>query len=65
MNELQVENKNGELLISARDLHKGLEITDRFSRWFNRMLAYGFEKDIDFAVWNFSQSKINTEELRN
>ena len=50
MNELQVENKNGELLISARDLHKGLEITDRFSRWFNRMLAYGFEKDIDFAV---------------
>lgn len=49
MNELQVENKNGELLISARDLHKGLEITDRFSRWFNRMLAYGFEKDIDYC----------------
>ena len=65
MNELQVENKNGELLISARDLHKGLEITDRFSRWFNRMLAYGFEKDIDFAVWNCSHSKINMEELRN
>ena len=49
VNELQVENKNGELLISARDLHKGLEITDRFSRWFNRMLAYGFEKDIDYC----------------
>ena len=49
MNELQVENKNGELLISARDLHKGLEITDRFSRWFDRMLAYGFEENVDYT----------------
>lgn len=49
MNELQVESKNGELLILARDLYKGLEITDRFSRWFDRMLAYGFEKDIDYC----------------
>ena len=49
MNELQVENKNGELLISARDLHKGLDITDRFSRWFDRMLAYGFEENVDYT----------------
>ncbi len=42
-------NEQGQQLVSARELHKGLEVTDRFSRWFDRMLQYGFEKDIDFT----------------
>ena len=50
MNELiKVENKNGELLVSARDLHEGLGVTERFNSWFNRMLKYGFEKEVDFT----------------
>lgn len=49
MNELiNVKNENGELLVSARELHKGLEITERFSSWFNRMLKYGFEENMDY-----------------
>lgn len=51
---IQVINQDGELLVSARDLHKGLEITDRFSRWFERMLAYGFEENIDY--WGVKSS---------
>lgn len=35
--------------ISARELYTGLEITDRFSRWFERMSAYGFEENVDFT----------------
>lgn len=35
--------------VSARDLHTGLEITDRFSRWFERMSAYGFNEGNDFT----------------
>ena len=55
MNELiKVENKNGELLVSARDLHKGLILdegkSERFSQWFNRYLKYGFEENIDYMV---------------
>lgn len=55
MNELiKVENKNGELLVSARDLHKGLILdegkAERFSQWFNRYLKYGFEENIDYMV---------------
>ena len=55
MNELiKVENKNGELLVSARDLHKGLILdegkSERFSQWFNRYLKYGFEENIDYVV---------------
>ena len=46
---IKVMNQNGELLVSARELYEGLEIQERFSRWFDRMLSYGFEKDIDFT----------------
>ena len=42
------QNENNELLVSARDLYKGLEVTDRFSRWFERMCEYGFEENIDY-----------------
>ncbi|WP_203269066.1 phage antirepressor KilAC domain-containing protein [Streptococcus uberis] len=41
-------NENHEPVVSARDLHKALEVTDRFSRWFERMLAYGFEENVDY-----------------
>lgn len=50
MNELiNVKQENGELLVSARELHEGLGISERFNSWFDRMLKYGFEKDIDFT----------------
>ena len=43
------QNGNGELLVSARNLYKGLEITDRFSRWFERMCEYGFTENEDYT----------------
>ena len=38
-----------EPTVSARELYTGLEITDRFSRWFERMSAYGFAEGSDFT----------------
>lgn len=35
--------------VSARELYAGLEITDRFSRWFERMSTYGFTEGSDFT----------------
>lgn len=35
--------------ISARELYSELEVTDRFSRWFERMAAYGFVDGEDFT----------------
>lgn len=50
MNELiKINYDTGNPTVSARDLHDGLEITDRFSRWFDRMKEYGFEEDKDFT----------------
>lgn len=42
-------NDAGEPSVSARDLYSELEVTDRFSRWFERMAAYGFDENIDFT----------------
>lgn len=49
MNELAVQEKNGVQTVSARELYEKLEITDRFSRWFDSLLKYGFEDGTDFT----------------
>lgn len=54
MNELSVElitvNEKGDVqTVSARELYKGLEITDRFNRWFESLLKYGFCENEDFC----------------
>jgi anti-repressor protein len=50
MNELfNVTTNGGKLTLSARELHKELNVTDRFTRWFERMGEYGFEENIDFT----------------
>lgn len=44
MNELFNVTTNGDkLTLSARELHKELNIAGRFSRWFEQMSEYGFE----------------------
>lgn len=49
MELINVRNENGKLLVSARDLHEALESKERFSKWFDRMLSYGFEENVDFT----------------
>lgn len=52
MTELvKVEVKNGEQLISARELHEFLEVKRDFSTWIkDRINKYGFEEGVDFVV---------------
>lgn len=50
MELINVRNENGELLVSARDLHKALEIKSDYSTWFKRMVEYGFEENIDYTT---------------
>lgn len=44
---IKVMVKNDQQLVSARDLHKGLQLTTRFSKWVSQNFN-GFEEGIDF-----------------
>lgn len=49
MNELiKIEVKDGQQLVSGRELHKFLEIKTPYTQWFERMVEYGFVENTDF-----------------
>lgn len=43
-----VKNEQDRLTVSARDLHRFLEASERFQSWFDRNVQYGFEENIDY-----------------
>lgn len=50
MNEvLKVNYESDQPTVSARELHNGLEVSERFQSWFNRQLQYGFEENSDYV----------------
>lgn len=50
MNEIvKVNYDNEQPTVSARELHNGLEVSERFQSWFNRQLQYGFEENSDYV----------------
>lgn len=51
MNELlKINTSNAEhITVSARDLYKFLEATERFNSWFDRMTQYGLTEGEDFT----------------
>lgn len=42
---------NGNQVVSARDLYEYLEVSERFSRWFERMCSYGLIINIDYTPY--------------
>lgn len=42
-------NENGEIIVSGRELHEFLEVSERYNSWFKRMLGYGFTEGTDFT----------------
>ncbi len=53
MNELTVIQKDEKQVVSARKLFACLEIKDRFSVWFSRIVSYGFEENRDYLGCRF------------
>lgn len=55
MNEIKnmfnLEKKeDGTVAVSGRELHKGLGIETQYTKWIERMIAYGFEENTDYIV---------------
>lgn len=45
----EIQDRNGEPLVSARELHEKLEVKTRFNDWFDRQMeTLGFSQDEDF-----------------
>jgi len=42
-------NDKLELIISLRDLHNKLRISERYSNWTERMFKYGFTENVDYT----------------
>ena len=58
---IKVTEENGEQLVSARELYNFLEVTERFSNWFERQMQFGFEESIDFIGCKFFNTQANQE----
>lgn len=41
----------GEKVVLGRELHEKLEISERYSKWFERMAGYGFEEAVDYTPY--------------
>lgn len=52
MELIKIEERNGEQLVSARELHQFLEVKTKFIDWFNRMVEYGFQENVDYIKKN-------------
>lgn len=52
-------NENHEPVVSARDLHKGLEVKSKYNDWLKRMLDYGFSEGIDYIA--ITQKKVTAQ----
>ncbi len=59
MNELiKVKTINNRGYVSARELYEFLKIKERFSKWFSRMLEYGFLKNRDYTPYQMVHPNI-------
>ena len=47
--ERDITEQNGKRAVSARELHKFLEATERLSYWFDRQAQYGFIEGVDYV----------------
>lgn len=45
-----VQNPNGDILVSGRELHEFLEVKTKYKDWFPRMKDYGFVENKDFVA---------------
>lgn len=43
------KDDKGISVVSGRELHDFLEVTERYSSWFLRMAKYGFEEGVDYV----------------
>lgn len=54
-----VQNPNGDILVSGRELHEFLEVKTQYTKWLERMKDYGFVENKDFVA--ISQKRLTAQ----
>ncbi|MGK4169550.1 antA/AntB antirepressor family protein, partial [Enterococcus hirae] len=52
-----ITNENNEQLVSGRDLHEFLGVNEKYTQWFDRMVTYGFDENVDFISFSEKTEK--------
>lgn len=53
MNELiKINYDNDRPTVLGRDLHKALEVKEKYADWFKRMCEYGFVENVDYMIFS-------------
>ena len=50
INVYEGENQD-DVIVSGRELYEFLEVKERFSKWWDRMIGYGFDKGVDYTPY--------------
>lgn len=59
---IKIEERNGEQLVSARELHNFLEVTERFQQWFDKKIEkYNFIENKDYIGCKFFHTQAKQE----
>lgn len=53
------KDNNGNSVVSGRDLHEFLEVQTQYTKWFDRMVDYGFTENTDFVA--ISQKRLTAQ----
>jgi len=56
---IKINTNENDITLSGRELHEFLEIKTRYNDWFERMIGYGFEQEIDFIP--ITQKKVTAQ----
>lgn len=59
MELIKITEQNGKKAVSARELHKALEIGTKFNDWIFRMFEYGFEENLDYSKLSIDNQSFN------
>lgn len=58
---VKVQQKDGQQVVSARELYEFLSPTERFGNWCKRMFSYGFIESQDYTLLTFLHPQNNQE----
>lgn len=58
---IKIVENNGNKAVSARELHKILEASERFGNWIERQFQYGFIENLDYVGCKEFNNRANQE----